>query len=60
MPTLGYIDVTKKQPFWKEMADELGGTIKVKHTVSYDMEMLCLIVPYKSVLPTVKYLPLQV
>ena len=48
MTTLGFIDISKKQHFWKEFADDLGGIFKIKNTISYDLQMLSLIIPYKN------------
>jgi len=46
--TQGFIDISKKRDFWSELANDLGGIFKMKFTVSYDQEMLSLIIPYKN------------
>ncbi len=46
--TQGFIDISRKRNFWKELSDELGGVLKVKQTVSKDLEKLILQIPYKQ------------
>jgi len=46
--TLGFIDISKKRYFWKELSDEFGGVFKIKYTVSKDLERLILQIPYKQ------------
>jgi hypothetical protein len=46
--TQGFIDISKKRDFWKNFADEYGGTFQVKQTVSKDLEILNLEIPYKQ------------
>lgn len=45
--THGFIDISKKRYFWKELSDELDGIFKIKQTVSRDLERLVLHIPYK-------------
>lgn len=46
--THGFLDISKKIYFWKELADVTGGEFKVKHTVSRDLASLILKIPYKQ------------
>ena len=46
--THGFLDISRKRDFWKELANELNGTFKITHTVSKDLTMLSLVIPYKS------------
>jgi len=46
--TQGFIDVSAKRRFWKEMAEEYQGELHVKKTVAKDLERLILDVPYKQ------------
>jgi len=46
--TQGFIDISKKRDFWKDLASEYKGTFSVKHTVSKDLERLVLKIPYKQ------------
>jgi len=46
--TNGFIDISKKRDFWKELSDEFDGVFKVRHTVSKDLERLTLQIPYKQ------------
>jgi len=48
--THGFIDISKKRHFWKDLANELNGTFKIKHTVSRDLEGLSLEIPYQHYL----------
>lgn len=46
--TLGFIDISKKRLFWSELANDLNGILKTKQTISKDLELLCLQVPYQE------------
>lgn len=46
--TLGFIDISKKRQFWSELAKDLNGVFKIKQTVSRDLELLCLQIPYQE------------
>jgi hypothetical protein len=46
--TQGFIAISKKSDFWKELANDLGGAFKIKFTVSKDLEILDLVIPYKD------------
>lgn len=46
--TQGFIDISTKQQFWKDLANEFGGTCMVKQTISKDLERLILQIPYKK------------
>jgi hypothetical protein len=46
--THGFIDVSKKRDFWKELSEEFDGVLKVRQTVSKDLERLKLQIPYKQ------------
>jgi hypothetical protein len=46
--THGFIDISKKRHFWQELANELNGTFRTKHTVSKEFERLILQIPYKQ------------
>lgn len=46
--TKGFIDISQKRLFWKEIADELNGVFKIKQTISRDLELLCLQIPYQG------------
>ena len=46
--TLGFIDISKKRPFWSELANELNGIFKIKQTISKDLELLFLQIPYQE------------
>jgi hypothetical protein len=46
--TQGFIDISKKRGFWQDLANEYQGTFKVKRTVSKDLEILNLEIPYKQ------------
>jgi len=46
--TQGFIDISKKRDFWKDLANEHNGLFTVKHTVSRDLESLVLKIPYKQ------------
>jgi len=48
--TKGFIDISKKRDFWKDLAKEYNGIFNVKHTVSKDLEILILKIPYKQYL----------
>jgi hypothetical protein len=48
--TLGFIDISKKRDFWKDLAKESNGIFNVKHTVAKDLETLILKIPYKQYL----------
>jgi len=48
--TQGFIDISRKRDFWKELSDELGGAFTVKQTVSKDLERLILQIQYKQYL----------
>lgn len=45
--TQGFIDISKKRDFWKELSDEFDGIFNVKTTISRDLERLTLQIPYK-------------
>ncbi len=47
--TKGFIDISQKELFWKELADELSGVFTIKHTISRDLELLCLQIPYQDI-----------
>jgi hypothetical protein len=46
--TRGFIDIFQKRPFWIELANDLNGVFKVKHTIARDLELLFLQVPYQD------------
>jgi hypothetical protein len=46
--THGFIDISKKRDFWKELSEEFDGVFKIKHTISKDLERLILQIPYKK------------
>lgn len=46
--TLGFIDIYEKRVFWKELSDEFDGELKIKQTVSRDLERLVLHIPHKQ------------
>lgn len=46
--THGFIDISKKRDFWKELADELNGIFIIRHTISKDLERLTLQIPHKE------------
>ena len=46
--TQGFIDISKKRDFWKDLANDFKGTFKIKQTVSKDLEILVLEIPYKQ------------
>ena len=48
--TQGFIDISKKRSFWKDLAQETNGIFNVKHTVAKDLETLILKIPYKQYL----------
>ena len=48
--TQGFIDISKKRDFWKDLAKESDGIFNVKHTVARDLETLILKIPYKQYL----------
>ena len=48
--TQGFIDISKKRNFWKDLANDFDGVFNVKHTVSKDLETLTLKIPYKQYL----------
>jgi len=48
--THGFIDVSKKRAFWKDLSDEYNGVFTIKQTVSRDLESLVLKIPYKKYL----------
>jgi hypothetical protein len=48
--TQGFIDISKKRDFWKELANEYKGTLTVKQTVAKDLKILVLKIPYKKYL----------
>ncbi len=48
--TQGFIDISKKRDFWKDLAKETNGIFNVKHTVARDLETLILKIPYKQYL----------
>lgn len=48
--TQGFIDISKKRDFWKELSEECNGVFKIGHTISKDLERLILQIPYKQYL----------
>lgn len=48
--THGFINIAKKRHFWKDLANELNGKFIIKQTVSKDLEILILQIPYKQYL----------
>jgi hypothetical protein len=48
--THGFADISKKMDFWAEIANELNGVFSISHTVSQDIEIFNLKIPYKNVL----------
>ena len=48
--TYGFIDISKKRDFWKELSDENNEEFIVKQNVSKDLERLVLKIPYKQYL----------
>ena len=46
--THGFVDISKKRDFWRELSEEFDGVFKVGHTVSKDLERLILQIPYKQ------------
>jgi len=46
--THGFIDISKKREFWKELSDEFNGVFEVRHTISKDLQRLTLQIPYKQ------------
>jgi len=46
--THGFVDISKKRDFWKELSDEFNGVFTIKHNVSSDLERLILQIPYKN------------
>jgi hypothetical protein len=48
--THGFIDISVKRNFWRDMANELNGKFIIKQTVSKDLEILILQIPYKQYL----------
>lgn len=46
--THGFIDISKKQSFWQELANEYCGTLTVKQAISKDLECLSMQIPYRQ------------
>ncbi len=46
--TKGFVDVSAKQSFWTDFAKQTGGSFKVKQTVSRDLTLFNLIVPFEN------------
>ncbi len=47
-PLLGSTDKFPKRTMWRELAKELGGEFKIKHTASVDLETHITNIPYKN------------
>jgi hypothetical protein len=47
--TKGFADISKKMDFWAEIANELNGVFNISHTVSQDLEIFNLKIPYEDV-----------
>ncbi len=47
-PVIGFIDKFPKRTMWREIAKELGGEFKIKHTASVDLETHITNIPYKN------------
>ncbi|MEI6089399.1 MAG: hypothetical protein WCR42_03015 [bacterium] len=45
----GFADISKKRDFWAEIANELNGVFSISHTISQDIEIFNLKVPYEDV-----------
>lgn len=43
----GFIDISEKRHFWKDLANEFNGTLIVEQTISKEVESLMLLIPYK-------------
>lgn len=43
----GFIEISEKRHFWRDLADELNGTLIVEQTISKEVESLMLHIPYK-------------
>ena len=43
----GFIEISEKRHFWRDLADELNGTLIVEQTISKEVESLMLQIPYK-------------
>lgn len=43
----GFMDISEKRHFWKDLADELNGTLIVEQSISKEVESLMLQIPYK-------------
>lgn len=46
--SLGYTDNFPKREMWKEIAQELNGEFKTKHTPGYDLEIHNISIPHKK------------
>jgi hypothetical protein len=46
---LGFTDISDKKNCWREIAKELNGEFVIKHTISGDLEILCLKIPFDGV-----------
>jgi hypothetical protein len=47
-PSLGFTDNFPKREMWKEIAKELNGEFKIKHTASRDVEIHNISIPHKK------------
>lgn len=43
----GFMDISEKRHFWKDLADDLNGTLIVEQSISREVESLMLQIPYK-------------
>jgi len=46
--TEGFIDISQKRDFWRDLASKYNGKFTIKHTVSKELERLILTIPYKE------------
>lgn len=46
----GFIDISQKRSYWIELANDLNGVFKVKHTIARDLELLFLQIPYQNII----------
>jgi len=47
-PSLGYTDNFQKREMWKEIAKELNGELKIKHSSGHELEIHNISIPYKK------------
>lgn len=47
-PSLGYTDNYPKRQMWEDIAKEVNGEFKVKHTASHDIEIHNISIPHKK------------